>query len=251
MGRPHHRRLSAERPAAIVSGNDLKHALLALGCMVAGVAYAPVPPPCWLIGQHFEKLRHVLRTTPPGLAFASSGARHGKSIQAAVASDADLMPSAGALKARTTTAFADLLGTVVTPAVDAACRPPAQTPSSNFYSPVALPNFPRQSSMRSACGAPTNSEWCKPCRYCLKRRPCRSIGCRVQMFFYAGAALAQQTWDNLDEAEEKEIAERIVMTTGLGMTESEVLWLQRTFNSWRTPSPQLLAQAQPASRGCM
>ncbi len=43
---------------------------------------------------------------------------------------------------------------------------------------------------------------------------------RVQMFFYAGAALAQPIWDSLFESQEREIGERIVMTTGLGMTES-------------------------------
>jgi feruloyl-CoA synthase len=43
---------------------------------------------------------------------------------------------------------------------------------------------------------------------------------RVQMFFYAGAALAQPVWDSLYESEEREIGERIVMSTGLGMTES-------------------------------
>jgi feruloyl-CoA synthase len=43
---------------------------------------------------------------------------------------------------------------------------------------------------------------------------------RVQMFFYAGAALAQPVWDSLFESQEREIGQRIVMTTGLGMTES-------------------------------
>jgi feruloyl-CoA synthase len=40
------------------------------------------------------------------------------------------------------------------------------------------------------------------------------------MFFYAGAALAQPIWDALHAAQEREIGERIVMGTGLGMTES-------------------------------
>ena len=43
---------------------------------------------------------------------------------------------------------------------------------------------------------------------------------RVQMFFYAGAALAQPVWDSLYESQEREVGERIVMGTGLGMTES-------------------------------
>ena len=43
---------------------------------------------------------------------------------------------------------------------------------------------------------------------------------RVSMFFYAGASLAQPIWDSLYESEEAEIGQRIVMTCGLGMTES-------------------------------
>ena len=48
----------------------------------------------------------------------------------------------------------------------------------------------------------------------------RNLLSRVQMFFYAGAAMAQPIWDSLFESAEREIGERIVMTTGLGMTES-------------------------------
>jgi feruloyl-CoA synthase len=48
----------------------------------------------------------------------------------------------------------------------------------------------------------------------------RHLLSRVRMFFYAGAALAQPVWDSLFESAEKEIGERVVMSTGLGMTES-------------------------------
>jgi feruloyl-CoA synthase len=43
---------------------------------------------------------------------------------------------------------------------------------------------------------------------------------RLQMFFYAGAALAQPIWDALYAIEEQELGCRIPMTSGLGMTES-------------------------------
>jgi feruloyl-CoA synthase len=43
---------------------------------------------------------------------------------------------------------------------------------------------------------------------------------KVRMFFYSGAALAQPVWDLLHEVQEAEVGERIVMGTGLGMTES-------------------------------
>mgnify|MGYP001627356240 CR=1 FL=1 len=48
----------------------------------------------------------------------------------------------------------------------------------------------------------------------------RSLLSRVRMFFYSGAALAQPIWDLLHEVQEDEVGERIVMGTGLGMTES-------------------------------
>jgi feruloyl-CoA synthase len=43
---------------------------------------------------------------------------------------------------------------------------------------------------------------------------------RVRLFFYAGAGLAQPVWDALHRIAEAEVGERIVMATGLGMTES-------------------------------
>jgi len=43
---------------------------------------------------------------------------------------------------------------------------------------------------------------------------------RVRMFFYSGAGLAQPVWDSLHATQEAAIGERIVMATGLGMTES-------------------------------
>ena len=43
---------------------------------------------------------------------------------------------------------------------------------------------------------------------------------QVKVFFYAGASLAQPVWDSLHRTQEVECGERIVMGTGLGMTES-------------------------------
>ncbi len=43
---------------------------------------------------------------------------------------------------------------------------------------------------------------------------------RVRQLFYAGAAMAQPIWDSLYASAEAEFGERVVMTSGLGMTES-------------------------------
>ncbi|MBI2769794.1 MAG: feruloyl-CoA synthase [Burkholderiales bacterium] len=48
----------------------------------------------------------------------------------------------------------------------------------------------------------------------------RNLLSRVKMFFFAAAALAQPVWDSLFESAERELGERIVMNTGLGMTEA-------------------------------
>ncbi len=57
--------LSVDRPVAILSENSLEHALMALGCLIAGVPYTPVSPPYSLISVDYDKLKHVLRTVTP------------------------------------------------------------------------------------------------------------------------------------------------------------------------------------------
>jgi len=48
----------------------------------------------------------------------------------------------------------------------------------------------------------------------------RNFYSRLKLQFYAGAALSQPVWDQLHASAEQECDERIVMTTGLGMTET-------------------------------
>ncbi|MFT3719647.1 feruloyl-CoA synthase [Pseudorhodoferax sp.] len=48
----------------------------------------------------------------------------------------------------------------------------------------------------------------------------RNLLSRCRLFYYAGAALPQAVWDKLYRVAEAEVGERIVMGTGLGMTES-------------------------------
>ena len=78
------RRLSAERPVAVLSGNDLEHALIHLGALYAGVPYAPVSPAYSLLSKDFAKLKHVIRLLTPGLVFASQRESFKAGIAAAV-----------------------------------------------------------------------------------------------------------------------------------------------------------------------
>jgi feruloyl-CoA synthase len=116
------RGLNAERPVVILSENDLEHALMALGCMVAGVPYCPASPAYSTISQDYDKLRHILRTLTPGLVFAADAARYGKAIQTAVGPDVEVVLTHGTAEGHTNTTFADLLATPITSAVDAAMQ---------------------------------------------------------------------------------------------------------------------------------
>jgi feruloyl-CoA synthase len=78
------RKLSAERPVAILSDNDLEHAQLALACMHVGIPYVPVSSAYSLISSDYARLRYVMGLMTPGLVFASDPEKYGKAIRAAV-----------------------------------------------------------------------------------------------------------------------------------------------------------------------
>ncbi len=114
------RGLSAERPVMILSENSLEHALLALGCIYAGIPYCPASPAYSTVSQDYEKLRHVFDTLTPGLVFAGDAARFGRAIAAVVPPDVEVVLHRGELPGRAVTAFDRLLATPATAAVDAA-----------------------------------------------------------------------------------------------------------------------------------
>ena len=116
------RGLNAERPVLIASENDLEHALLALGCLMAGVPYCPASPAYSTISQDYDKLRHLVSTLTPGLVFAADAQRYGKALQSTLGADVEVVLTRGTLEGREgpTSTFAELLATPITPAVDAA-----------------------------------------------------------------------------------------------------------------------------------
>lgn len=103
--------LSAERPVAILSDNDLEHLTLALAAMWVGVPYVPVSSAYSLISQDHAKLRHILATVTPGLVFASSPA-YAKAIEAVVPHETPLLLTEGRLDDRDVQLFEQLLATV-------------------------------------------------------------------------------------------------------------------------------------------
>jgi feruloyl-CoA synthase len=114
------RGLSAERPIAVLSGNDLEHALIELGALLVGVPYAPISPAYSLLSEDFGRLRAVLELLTPGLVFAADGAAFGRAIAAAVSPTAELVVTRNPPPGRAVTPFAALLEREDADAVDAA-----------------------------------------------------------------------------------------------------------------------------------
>ena len=82
------RGLSADRPIAILSGNDIEHALLALAAMHVGIPYAPISAAYSLLSGDFGRLRMIMELLTPGLVFASDGGSFGRAIAATPSSAA-------------------------------------------------------------------------------------------------------------------------------------------------------------------
>jgi feruloyl-CoA synthase len=87
------RPLSAERPIAILSGNDIEHAALGLGAMYAGIPFAPISPAYSLVSSDFGKLRAIFDILTPGLVFVSAGAPFQRALKAVLPPDAELVIS--------------------------------------------------------------------------------------------------------------------------------------------------------------
>jgi feruloyl-CoA synthase len=114
------RGLSAQRPIAIVSGNDLEHLTLAFGAMYAGVPFTPVSPAYSLVSQDFGKLHQILATITPGLVFATDGTAYARALAATVAADTEIVIARGEVADRTSTSFAKLLSAQPNAASEAA-----------------------------------------------------------------------------------------------------------------------------------
>ena len=286
--------LGPDRPVLILSENDLEHALLALGCLYAGIPHCSVSPAYSTISKDFGKLKHVVSTITPGLVFASRGADYSAAIQACLSPDVTVVLASGAIPGRETLAFSELLNTPTTAEVDAHHATIAPDSIAKFMFTSGSTNLPKAviitqrmwaanlQQMNQAMpvleeedlvlvdwlpwnhtfggnhnfgiviynggtlylddGKPTAKGMAETLRNLREIAPTvyfnvptglesianamqtdavlrKNLLSRLKMIFYAAAAMAQPIWDSLYAIAEQELGERIVITTGLGMTE--------------------------------
>jgi feruloyl-CoA synthase len=103
------RGLSVENPVVILSGNEIEHALLGIGCMYAGIPYAPIATAYSLASTDFSELRQIFDLLTPGLIYVSDGAKYERAIRAALPAYAELVVNINSIPGATP--FADLVNT--------------------------------------------------------------------------------------------------------------------------------------------
>ncbi|MCZ8261790.1 MAG: feruloyl-CoA synthase [Beijerinckiaceae bacterium] len=103
------RRVSAERPVAILSGNDIEQGLLVLAAMRIGVPVAPVSPAYSLVSTDFEKLRYILAKLTPGLIFVARAAPFERALRAVAPPDCEIVCTEGRIDGMAITPFSALL----------------------------------------------------------------------------------------------------------------------------------------------
>ena len=110
--------LGPSRPVMILSDNSLAQAQLTLGALHVGVPVVPVSPANSLMSKDFEKLRHIVQMTLPGLVFAESGEAYRRAFDGVDFGDADFVvarkPAPGDRP------FSELLATTPSQSVDRA-----------------------------------------------------------------------------------------------------------------------------------
>jgi feruloyl-CoA synthase len=111
------RGLSPERPIAILSGNDIEHALIGLAAMHVGIPYAPISVPYSLLSKDFGKLKTIIEVLQPGLVFAANGTAFARAIAAAVPPGVEIAVTTNPPADRPATLFTDLSSAQPTPAV--------------------------------------------------------------------------------------------------------------------------------------
>src|ERR1700691_1391286 len=114
------RGLSADRPVAILSDNDLEHLLLMFAGQHAGVPTASIAPAYSLVSTDFAKLRHVMKILRPGLVFVANVVQYRRALEAAIDPAIEIVCVEKPIGAAGMTPFDDIVATSATSAVDAA-----------------------------------------------------------------------------------------------------------------------------------
>ncbi|WPO41114.1 AMP-binding protein [Tardiphaga sp. 42S5] len=112
-------KLAADGPVAILSGNSIEHALMTMAAMQARHPAAPVSPAYSLMSQDHAKLKYLFDLIKPVAVMVQDGPTFQKALDALDLTDIKIIHVARPPAGIASTAYADMVATMVTPTVDA------------------------------------------------------------------------------------------------------------------------------------
>ncbi|QND72599.1 AMP-binding protein [Tardiphaga robiniae] len=112
-------KLAADGPVAILSGNSIEHALMTMAAMQARHPAAPVSPAYSLMSQDHAKLKYLFDLIKPVAIMVQDGPTFQKALDALDLTDIKIIHVARPPTGIASTAYADMVATMVTPTVDA------------------------------------------------------------------------------------------------------------------------------------
>ncbi|MGH6924871.1 MAG: feruloyl-CoA synthase [Propylenella sp.] len=320
------RDLSAERPLLILSGNDIEHALMALGAQYAGVPSAAVSTAYSLRSKDFSKLRDIVRQLTPGMVFASEGAAYRNAIEATIDPDVPVVSVRNPLDRRQMILFEELLESEPDDSVDRAHVAVGPDTVAKFLFTSGTTGSPKAviQTQRMLCA---NQEMVANCYAFVRDEPPilvdwapwnhtasgnkvfnfalynggayyidggtpspagigetirnlkdvsptwyfnvpagyellvdamerdallrQNFFRRLKLLMYAGAGMAQHTWQRLSELAVETVGERVLLATGLGSTETAPFALfcteeQESPGNVGIPAPGVTLKLTPA-----
>jgi len=248
--------LGPNKPLMILSGNSIEHALLGVACFYVGIPYAPVSPAYSLVSKDHAKLKDIAALLKPGAIYAEDG----ESFAPAIASIAAPNTGVITLNGPATTHFVDLMTGDIAKANSARKNLTADTvvkylfTSGSTGSPKAVINTNRmicamQAMVRDCYRfvekrPPVILDWApwnhtaagNKVSYFVLNVPVgwdllvdaleeddalvETFFSQLGMMFYAGAGMAQQTWDRLRAVGRKATGREVLIATSLGATET-------------------------------
>jgi feruloyl-CoA synthase len=102
----------------ILSGNSIDHALLMLGCFIAGVPVVPVSVPYSLLSKDYLKLRFIFEEVCPGMIYVADGDLFTPPLASLNLAGVEVVVGKGSVAGVPTTPFSELLETPATSAVE-------------------------------------------------------------------------------------------------------------------------------------